>query len=139
MALGADVNELLKYLKDGSEILWPELEGHDQFRGNHEQELIDFCLEHFVSIITIEALPKVKSWHPKVKDVVRDIFTQKECVDRIEKYLNNNYGVITGTVGMVHTHAIAWDGEKAFDPNGDIHDNLDYFGVHKFHIFKPIY
>lgn len=114
IALNIPVKKLIETLgHDGSEIIfedYPEPQGR---RGFHTSELIDYCLRHHnlkVSLIPIA----VRLWSSDQK-FFYDLYTPEQISERLALYLKAPRAVV-----LEPNHAVAWDGEKVFDPKGSI-------------------
>jgi hypothetical protein len=134
MAMGMNVKELMTYFPDGDQVFWPELERHN-CRGHHVQELVDFAVENEFAVTEIHANPVFSHHDPVVGGVTKPIFTEEKLVERITKYMSNNWGVITGVKGFNAGHAVAWDGESVYDPCGEISKDAT-LNIQSFYIFK---
>lgn len=134
MCLGVDKKEVLKHLPDASELLWPIK--HNAHRGHHVQELIDLCYNFGQTVVQIDVMPVFSHFSGEMQGQTRRYGTDEDFEIRIKRYLEDNYGVITGTIGFNVGHAVAWDGEKIYDPMGSIKDNLDHMNLQHFFMFK---
>ena len=124
MALGVNVNELIRLLgHDGTAIWWPEQIGAARHRGFHVQELIDFCMINEVAVTCIEGRPTAK---PNGEASFREYTFDCSPEARFKKYLDNNMGVLVGTVSDGQGHAVAWDGEQIYCPAGIVLAESDF-------------
>ncbi len=130
MALDVNVEDLIKGLgHDGSEILFPELGERGQ-RGHHIQELFDYCLANSIRIVTIDAMPL-----SRYKDTEPKMFLSQDAMNlRMANYLENYFGVLAGTTEHGCNHAVAWNGEKIFNPAGIIETNFEHLEIMHFFI-----
>ncbi len=93
---------------NGSEIIFPELRDPARRRGFHVQEIIDCAHAYGYAVTPIEGLPIST---PNGTDEYEVKFRE----DRFGYYLKGNIGIITGRT-RVWAHAVAWDGDRVFDP-----------------------
>jgi hypothetical protein len=132
-AMVLDVNKwtVIKHIgHNGSEIKNPSLPKPQCLRGFHPQEIIDVAWQYGIAVIPIQPLPYstpgIVIGSP-AKDFVIDFKINHE--ERFMAYLKNTHGVITGAINKGHNmmwngtgHAVAWDGEKCYDPRGRVCD-----------------
>jgi hypothetical protein len=126
MVLDLSVEEFTELIgHDGSAEPYVNLPG--QKAGFHEQECIEVAQQLGYACTPIEIVPQMM---PMPGGPVRPIWFPGTEEDREEnnwrrfiRHLTNTYGVITGmrqrinNGGMVG-HAVAWDGENIYDPQG---------------------
>jgi hypothetical protein len=112
---------------DGSRILWPRNPEPECRQGFHIQELIDVAwFYHNRAVTPIEALPCL---HPRIEDPVHPL---RVNLDRFEKYLKGNKGVLIGLHEGEKMHAVAWDGAKVYDPRGFVTRDLSIYTIQSF-------
>jgi len=108
IALDIDVKKITDYLMhDGSEIWFPDLHEPMNRRGFHTSEMFDFCWFSF-GIKAMMVPAKVRLWTPD-KSTHHDVYNND---DRVKKYMSHGKCVI-----IEPTHAVAWDGQKVYDPS----------------------
>ena len=129
------MKEVIEYMPDPEQQIWPTEEVHN-FRGHHPQELVDFAYDNDVSVICIDAMPAFAHHSSTLQGQMRHYLTEEQYTKRFEKYLYGNYGVLAGVAGFNAGHAVAWDGEKVYDPRGEIYQDIT-IQVMSFYIFKP--
>lgn len=125
MVLDIPVVELLQELgHDGSAVWWSEAVGFKRQRGFHIQELIDVCWKKGFSVTLIESAPTAQpdeNLEPKLYT------TEETLMQRMQRYLDNNMGVITR-----NNHAVAWDGKQIYDPSERIYSMEPDFEIREF-------
>ena len=129
MAMDMPVSEVIKFIgHDGSEILFPS--HHDPYcrRSFHIQEMYDMCISNGIAVTPIELKP--------VGYV--DIHTI-EYIDlggwpRFHKYLDTQIGVLTGVTVFDKPHAVAWDKQNVYDPNGSMYQLCSNFMPDMFYV-----
>lgn len=109
MLLEEDVNVLLQELgHSGMDKVWDAPIPYC-YSGHHMQEIIDLCWQRGISLTPIEAKPKngcaifPGEWKP--------VFN--EPLKRIYSYLEGERAILLSNI-----HAVAWDGNIVWDPNG---------------------
>lgn len=95
---------------DGTEKWWPYPPPHGD-RGHHIQEIIDVCLAHGIVLTPIERFPL--SGCGRDASVSRNIWDDASAERRFKELLTMRRGLL-----ITPTHAYAWDGSIAWDPNG---------------------
>ncbi len=141
MVLGVDVQDVFKMTgHDGTRKLWPEVTDERTNRGGHHiQELIDLSYNLGFMTVPIDAYPMFGHFTPSVLRKP-PLWSEEKCLKRLEIYLKNNYGILWGTVGFNMGHAVAWDGDKVYDPRGSIIDmNKFEFNCATFYLMRKIY
>lgn len=113
---------------DGSEIIFPEYEEPYCRRSFHPQELMDMCLLKGFAVVPIEQQPTVM-----VKDRVHNVPIYSK---RMDYYLSNYTGVLTGISQTGKPHAVAWNGQRVLDPNGAEYNITNFFVEMFFLIIK---
>jgi hypothetical protein len=89
------------------------------YNGHHIQEIIDVCWQRGISLTPLEPQPKngcaayPGEWQP--------VF--KEESTRVANYLKGAKAIL-----LSMTHAVAWDGDIVWDPNG-VHYPLSEFSL----------
>lgn len=115
IVLGIDVKSIFEFCKhDGSEIIEPHLKEPFRRRGFHIQEIIDFVLSINKTVTPIEFCPSLAQEN-QIPHLVYDL---EFGLQRIQKYLRENDGVVTG-VSDVARHAYAIIDGKFIDPDDD--------------------
>lgn len=101
---------------DGSKIIHPELGLNARREGFHFQHIIDVALALGYAITPIEAEPvQTATGHDSYVVDFRDF---NSSLDRFKAYLENTKGIIIGPTSTGLWHALAWDGEQCYDPQG---------------------
>ncbi len=130
MALDINVEDLIKDLgHDGSQILFPELDENGR-AGHHIQEIMDYCLANSVRVVTIDAMPLSK--YPGFEG--RQYCSDEHLQGRMAHYLENYYGVLAGSTKEGYNHAVAWNGEKIYNPAGIIEADFEHLDIMHFFI-----
>lgn len=132
MALSVPLVWLIKQVgHDGSQILYPDSEEPMNRRCFHIQEMIDIAYKHGYSVMPIEAKPRLGKLEQNI-----DIGDETKNVNRLIRYLTDNIGVITGKINN-KKHAVAWNKEMIYDPNGTIYP-INRFTIETFHMINKI-
>jgi hypothetical protein len=167
MVLDIPVSQIFDYLgHNGEAIVWPQLEEPRCRRSFHIQEMIDFCFSKKYSVTGIDAIPMATYMtkeafndlglliNQAMKTDCPDIRRMKIIYDelagrmlcnvteealwlRMEKYLINNHGVLTGRTLEGKPHAVAWNGEMIYDPCGKMR-GIEIFQISQFWIIKSM-
>lgn len=119
MLLEVPVADLIAKLdRDGSEILWSNIDPMLARRGFHEQELFDVILEQYGQIIAhVHIQPGFKPWVGSLPEKL--VWTNEQALKRLEKYMESFQGVLTGCLPPFNAgHAVACRGSTIYDPNG---------------------
>lgn len=127
MVLDLSVEELIKMLgHDGSAEPYPAYPG--QKAGFHEQECIEVAQQLGYACTPIEIVPQIM---PMPGGPMRPIWFSTSDASfeeanwqRFIRHLNGSRGVLTGVKQHINSskvlgHAVAWDGENIYDPQGD--------------------
>lgn len=130
MVLGERVENLISSIgHDGSEIWWPSLPEPLRRRGFHPQELIDQCYFGYRHTVTMfmstVASVSVTGLEPRIV---------KSDYSRMFLATCDGPGVLTGTTPTGRRHAVAWDGNIIYDPNGAIYPIEDFNSEYFFRI-----
>jgi hypothetical protein len=121
MVLDMPVLSLLEKLgHDGSEIIWPMLSNPHNRRSFHIQEMIDLCWDLGKLVVMFQTKP-CNSPYPHIEPV--DVPMRSNTQERF-KNLIQHPGVFTGSTIGGTGHAVAWDGDKIYDPKGKIYSNF---------------
>lgn len=133
MALYTPVEKLIALLgHDGSEIVWPQFDEPLCRRGFHIQELIFIAWRNYSRTVTpFEALPLLQSGDGEPLEIT----TLPDPKDRMRELMPHNSGVLTGLTPNGRPHAVAWDGELVYDPNGLVYP-IDRFRLETFWMVK---
>lgn len=119
MVLDVPVLSILEIVKhDGSEIYWPELPEPNCRRGFHIQEMIDVCYLLGALVTPFQARPTSISAGANFLRIPQTFVSPEE---RITRALTKK-GILIGETLDGQKHAVAWDGERVFDPAGGISD-----------------
>lgn len=129
MALDIPVEKLLRELgHDGSLVVFPEFRDPYCRRGFHPQELVELCYRRHKHVIEFQACPTLVP--PTIAGVrcrpEMAIYTQEETQSRMD-FLLKRKGVLTGDTRLGKpNHAVAWNGEIIYDPNGSTYPLTDF-------------
>lgn len=120
MIFDVSVLDLLKEIgHDGSEIIFPHLPDPYRRRAFHVQEMVEPCLRRNLPMVPLEATPLLGvsdgSIHP--------IELPGGNLPRLIRCMQQYRGILLGDWPN-GPHAVAWDKEKVYDPNGLIYDDL---------------
>lgn len=108
MVLGEHPEDLCTEIgHDGLDIVFP-LPPPACYRGHHIQEIQDLFLARGKCLYEVELNPL--SGHPDSTRYVRPYDNPRA---RFERLIKNRQGILVSG-----THAVAWDGEIIYDPNG---------------------
>ncbi len=137
IAVGVPVEQLIRQLgHDGSEMLFPGFRKPYCYRSFHVQELIDQLLIWQYAVTEITKLSILESQN-SLKTI--DINTRKLFKgNRMQYYLDNYQGVLTGGYMGRTPHALAWDGKYRYDPTSGISTLIDNFKTDIFFITTKI-
>lgn len=133
MVLSYDVDKLIALLgHDGSEIAWPQFEEPLCRRGFHIQELIFIAWRNFSRTFTpFEAIPLLRCRDGEVIDIP----SLPAPTWRMPEVMQHSWGIITGATMRGQPHAVAWDGEQIYDPNGTTYP-VDQFLLETYWMMK---
>lgn len=126
MVLDVTPEEIIKYIgHNGEEIIWKDMNSPHNLRGVHIQELQDFAKTKGLVFAHIEGLPSIgpDKKHSKV------IFNEDVGIRRFESWIDGRKAIIIVSASK-SMHAVAWDGEKVFDPRGYI-KSIDEYDVYE--------
>ena len=116
--LGVDRDTLAKSMgTDGSEIILPDAEGKDKYKGVLLDEVIRYCME-----LNITCTPVSPEIYIEGIDVVLGKIELPEFETR---FMRGRRGILLGRGKWHGYHAVAWDGENIHDPNGYIYQLVD--------------
>ena len=97
----------------GQDELWPARTPPANLKGVHPQEIIDWYMHFGYTLWLLERFPKsAPLGHESNPKMVWD---GDDSDARFWKYLR-----IRSAILITQTHALAWDGNNAYDPNGRI-------------------
>jgi hypothetical protein len=105
---------------DGSDIAWPALREPLRRRSFHIQELIYAIRRLDFFVIPYEAIPQLQGG-PGVRPLTIGVPFQ-DVLDYESRC------VLTGSNPRGERHAVAWDGERCFDPAGEI-ESVEQFNL----------
>ena len=113
MVLGTTVKSLEDLIGyTGMEKIHPDLEEPFCFRGIHIQE-IQYCFfAAHKALIEWEPMPRLGP----DEDHSISIYTEKQSIEYLNKFLGKTIGILASDTH----HAVAWDGNNVYDPNGII-------------------
>ena len=126
MLLNEDPSILIKEIgHDGLERVWKDLHMPRCLRGFHIQEILDCCMRRGYGLMLVELLPRSGAQGSRLW---RKVFvTDNIAHDRFAAAIEGRQGIFIGKAASGGNHAVAWDGENIYDPNGRI------YGVDEFH------
>jgi len=117
MLLNQDVDQMIAEVgHDGSEILWPDLPEPMCRRGHMIHELIDLCWNHGYALATIIALPGMLPYNEIDSSKAITVMDDEKAYARIRRYMDGRAGMVVGQYAPNRPHAVAWDGERIYDP-----------------------
>lgn len=115
MLLGEDVDVLIQELgHDGMRRVFPGRVPHC-YNGHHVQEIIDVCIKRNVWLTPIEVFPRFAS--AMAPSDWLGVYQMQEAGERFECLAKKRRGILIGQY-KGRGHAVAWDGNICFDPNG---------------------
>jgi len=121
MLLDEDVDVLIQELgHDGMVKDWPEHPIPHCYNGHHIQEIIDLVLARGYSLTPIESYPRYASamdpsnWKPVYSNGARFL-----------RQISGRRGILIGQY-RGRGHAVAWDGDIIWDPNGKTYGIGDF-------------
>ena len=108
MCLDVDVGIIHKMIGcDGTQILW---QNPPRMRGIHIQEILDVALAYGKCFYPIEMYPEIApDYYTESKRIYNDDLAHV-------RFLKSVYGKTA--IFIVDGHAVAYDGEKVYDPRG---------------------
>lgn len=114
MVLNENVNNLIKEIgHDGSEEI--EYSTRQKIKkGFHIQELTKLCYKRNKSLIQFDRYVNIH-----YNEGVTISFS--DDLEYIYELMKDNKGILLGQTKDNKNHAVAWDGEKIYDPNGTIY------------------
>jgi len=126
MLLDEDPETLISEIgHDGLERVWKDLHMPACLRGFHIQELLDCCMRRGLGLMLVELLPRSGA---QGSTLWRKVFpTDNMAQTRFSAAIQGRPGIFVGKAASGGNHAVAWDGENIYDPNGRI------YGVDEFH------
>lgn len=109
------LNDFIRSYGDGLEKIW-DYDDNRQFRGHHPVEVMQFALKYSVAFVWLQKdCLMAPSLDAKPISVHVDL-DKYRCLPAI---------YIGELSCYKNRHAVAWDGEQIFDPNGLHHDRKD--------------
>jgi hypothetical protein len=115
MLLDEDVDVLIQELgHDGMQKVFKGPVPHC-YNGHHMQEIIDVCIGRGHSLTPVEYFSRFASaidpedW--------RALYPSEDAALRFSRLIANRRGILIGCY-RGHGHAVAWDGDIIWDPNG---------------------
>lgn len=124
MVLGVEPKVLKNEIgHSGLKIWWKFEQGNMRYRGHHIQEIIDCCIRRGRSLMLIDYLPNM-SPRPGIKG--RLIESSDDLINRFKNIIIGKLGILIGKSKSGINHACAWDGNKVYDPNGQIYKLNDF-------------
>jgi len=119
---------------DGTEIWWPKLMAPRNERSIHIDEIQDFAFNRGFAFAPISRNPQ--SWQGR-GTVIRDVFSSEDTREsRFRHILVGKDAIIFGQMAFLK-HAVAWNGEKIYDPNGRIYP-LENFKAEEAYILAKL-
>lgn len=147
MGIGIPVKQIFDYLgHDGSEIIWPEFPEPKKRKAFHIQEMIDFSLTKDVCPVHIEVNPisatevnlifhklgqslekgNLETSQSLYREIQARMHNIKTDPNRITNYLNRYKSIALGILPTGTLHAVAWDRNLVYDPNGVAYSVEEY-------------
>jgi len=118
MALDVHYLEIIGFCgHDGSEIVFPDDVDPHRRRAFHAQEMLTFALHSGKFVTPIEKRPSSMNKYGS-------LFALPEQELYIRDFMSMYTGVIVGHV-RGNPHAVAWDGNLIYDPNGTSYEMSD--------------
>jgi hypothetical protein len=115
MVLGRSFQDIIPYFgHDGLKVLWPEAQGIHKYRGFSEWELIEVCYAVGYACLPIPMCPA--HYPPNHKEKAIAIFNEDQTLERVNRWMDGNIGIIKGYRSADLPHACAWDGSLVYDP-----------------------
>ena len=115
MLLDANPNDLVEILgHSGTESVYESDDPNKRLRGFHIQEMVELFLEHEKALVRVERYPIIGPDFSQAIDAFRD--SDQRFWDRI--WGNEAYLLGSSVSGF---HAVAWDGERVYDPRGYVY------------------
>ncbi len=132
MVLGTDAQNMIDSIgSDPHQVLWPQHQEPQCFRGHHIQEMIDYAMCLGYSVTEIQAAPRFGTLGCTE---TFEVWDEATMMRRIQNKVSEYAGVITSP-----THAVAWDGHNVFDPCGKIYPIEDYHDqIQSFYIIAKL-
>jgi hypothetical protein len=117
MVLDVPLETIIQIVKhDGSQKFWENLPEPRCRRGFHIQEMIDLCFLLGALVTPFQARPTSISDGASCLRIPETFWSPKERIERALKHP----GVIQGETFEGQQHAMAWDGQRLYDPGGKI-------------------
>ncbi len=98
---------------DGTEIILPDAEGKQKYKGVLLDEVVRYCVE-----IGVTCTPMSTAIYIDTPDGQELILDEMELPEFEERYMKGREGILFGKGKFDGYHAVAWDGENILDPNG---------------------
>lgn len=115
MLLDEDISVLIQELgHDGMDRVFDGPIPHC-YNGHHIQEIVDVCITRGLSLTPVDYYPRYASalapqdWRP--------LYSESLAAERFERLLTGRQGILIGQY-QGQGHAVAWDGNIIWDPNG---------------------
>jgi hypothetical protein len=119
MVLDIPVAKIFETLDhDGSEVIFPDEPEPYCRRSFHIQEMIDVCMLRNIGVVAVELHPVSEAQGHQYKVPVSN--------RRLDYYIVNYNGVLVGVGSSGKPHAVAWNGDKIYDPNGTTYGITDF-------------
>ena len=130
MVLDESSYDLIKEIgHDGSEeiVFSPRRKGK---KGFHIQELTKLCCKRRKALIQFDRYVNIH--HSEGITV-----SFSDDIEYIYTLMHDNKGILLGQTKDNKDHAVAWDGEKIYDPNGTIYAK-GFFAIETFLLIKNL-
>jgi hypothetical protein len=115
MILNADVEDILSSIGHrGQEMVWPGRDWPTCLAGVHIQEIQDVAYKYGKCFYPIEFEPTSRCSEGAPAHFS---YKNRNLKLRMMNYLIDKRAILVGK-----THAVAWDGEQVYDPNGMIYE-----------------
>jgi hypothetical protein len=130
MVLGESVYNIVKEIgHDGSEDI--EFSARQKKKkGFHIQELVKICYKRNKALIHFDR-------HVNIHYSMGVTIQFSDDIDYIYELMKDNKGLLLGQTKDNKDHAVAWDGEAIYDPNGTIYAK-GFFVVETFLLIKDM-
>lgn len=126
MILEVPVSDLIAEIgHDGMELIWPDVEGSEKYKGISFDEIIDCFISRGRALVPIWAYP-----HTTVEnrpDLKNPVWSEKKAEKRFLNYLDKYDAILVGYTLQNEFHAIAYTSKnkKVCDPKYGITIDFD--------------
>lgn len=121
MVLDVPVGVVIQELgHDGLDIVYPHLEGTASLRGVHPQEILELFISRGLGLMHVVHYPT--STHLKYPERDDLVWEPTRASARFIRHITSKRGLLLGISDSKSYHAVAWDGDKVYDPRGYTYD-----------------